>query len=88
MSVTFDPKKHAERCARCDEPLRRGREVWLLLHDRTQQYHRPGSVFGQRLERGDLVDENQGGFALGSGCAKIELAETLEWLAGEREAGR
>lgn len=54
------------RCERCSEELRPGREVWLELDQRTNTYTDDGTV---------PESHSQGGFPFGKACSKRALAE-------------
>ena len=62
----MDTTTHSRnRCQRCGESLRSGREVWLEMNTRDATYHEEGVV---------PPSESQGLFPFGAACAKSTLS--------------
>ena len=70
--------QYAHECNVCGRPLD-GNGVWLEYNNRTNDYHKPGTV---------PEADSLGLYHLGSDCARLELAKSAKTLLPETHEAR
>lgn len=60
-----------EKCTRCNEPLKQGKEKWLELSETD------GNYYASKIPDGHI---SQGAFPFGTDCATAQMKETIRYL--------